>query len=193
MSSKNMKAKNLRLVSNGKYLKKYELDYESEDGHKKSYEFVSHKELKSVDDIGKRVSGVSMCVLKDGKMLLLKEFRMAVNRFVYGLCAGMWEENETIEQCMERELYEETGLKLKKIVKILPEAFAAVSMSDIKNRIAIIIAEGDVEDHSTANENIRAGFYTKEEVRELIENEEFSSRAQVLAYFYTEGCLDKFM
>ena len=46
MSSKNMTAKNLRLISIGRYLKSYELDYESEDGHKKSYEFVSHKELR---------------------------------------------------------------------------------------------------------------------------------------------------
>ena len=40
--------------------------------------------------------------------------------------------------------------------------------------------------------DINNSFYDKDEVRHLIDTEDFSSRAQVLAYFYTEGCLDKY-
>ena len=190
--SVNMKVKNLTMTREGKYLKSYVLDYESDDGHKKSYEFVSHRKLNGPEDIGNLVSGVSMCVIKDGRLLLLKEFRMAVNRFIYGMCAGMWDEGEELTECMKRELYEETGLKLKRVLHILPPSFAAVSMSDIKNQIAIVEAEGEIANHATYNENISAAFYDKDEVRHLIDTAEFSSRAQVLAYFYTEGCLDKY-
>ncbi len=190
--SVNMKVKNLTMTREGKYLNSYVLDYESDDGHKKSYEFVSHRKLNGPEDIGNHVSGVSMCVIKDGRLLLLKEFRMAVNRFIYGMCAGMWDEGEELAECMKRELYEETGLKLKRVLHVLPPSFAAVSMSDIKNQIAIVEAEGEIADHATYNENISAAFYDKDEVRHLIDTAEFSSRAQVLAYFYTEGCLDKY-
>ncbi len=188
----NMNPKKLTMTREGKYLKSYVLDYESDDGHKKSYEFVSHRRLNSIEDIGNHVSGVSMCVIKDGKLLLLREFRMAVNRFIYGMCAGMWDEGEDLTDCMRRELYEETGLKLKRVLHVLPPSFAAVSMSDIKNQIAIVEAEGDTSNNATYNENISAAFYDKDEVRHLIDTEDFSSRAQVLAYFYTEGCLDKY-
>ncbi len=188
----NMNPKKLTMTREGKYLKSYVLDYESDDGHKKSYEFVSHRRLNSIEDIGNHVSGVSMCVIKDGKLLLLREFRMAVNRFIYGMCAGMWDEGEDLTDCMRRELYEETGLKLKRVLHVLPPSFAAVSMSDIKNQIAIVEAEGDTSNNATYNENISAAFYDKDEVRYLIDTEDFSSRAQVLAYFYTEGCLDKY-
>lgn len=188
----NMNPKKLTMTREGKYLKSYVLDYESDDGHKKSYEFVSHRRLNSIEDIGNHVSGVSMCVIKDGKLLLLREFRMAVNRFIYGMCAGMWDEGEDLTDCMKRELYEETGLKLKRVLHVLPPSFAAVSMSDIKNQIAIVEAEGDTSNNATYNENISAAFYDKDEVRHLIDTEDFSSRAQVLAYFYTEGCLDKY-
>ncbi|MFG6336449.1 MAG: NUDIX domain-containing protein, partial [Lachnospiraceae bacterium] len=107
-----------------------------------------------------------------------------VNRFVYNLCAGMLNEGESLEECIQRELYEETGLSVKKIHSILPPSFAAVAFSDVKTQIAFVEAEGNFEDHTSENEQITADFYTKEAVRELLETEEFSSRAQLAAYFF---------
>ena len=118
-------------------------------------------------------------------MLLLREFRMGVNRLIYNLCAGMIEEGESIEECIQRELYEETGLNVKGIRSILPPSFAAVAFSDVKTQIAFVDVEGSFEDHTSENEQIDAKFYTKEEVRELLETEEFSSRAQIAAYLFT--------
>ena len=119
-------------------------------------------------------------------MLLLHEFRMGINRTIYNLCAGMIESGETIEQCIKRELYEETGLKVKKIKKILPPSFAAVAISDTTTYIAFVEVEGNLEDHSSDNEQIDAAFYSREEVKYLIETEPFSSRAQMAAYFFAE-------
>ncbi len=117
-------------------------------------------------------------------MLLLREFRMGVNHYVYNLCAGMIEDGESVEECIQRELYEETGLQVKKILQILKPSFAAVAFSDVKTQIAFVEAEGSFEDHTSENEQIEAKFYTKEEVKELLETEEFSSRAQIAAYFF---------
>lgn len=184
-----MKFLNLKKVWNGRYLKHYELTYLNKAGKEKYYEIVSHKELYSFSDIGRKSSGISIVAICDEKLLLLKEFRMAVGRSIYNLCAGMLEEGESIEDCIRRELYEETGLRLKKIHKILPAAFAAVSISDIKNQIAFVEVEGEFSDHSSDNEEIQAALYTKEEVAALLETEELSSRAQIAAYFFSEGKL----
>ena len=35
------------------------------------------------------------------------------------------------------------------------------------------------------NEDIKAAFYTKDEVKKLLQTEKFSSRAQVMAYFFS--------
>ncbi len=153
-------------------------------GREKKYEIVSRKELKEVSDIGKLPSGVSIIATCDGKMLLLHEFRMGVNKTIYNLCAGMIEEGESIEACISRELYEETGLSVKKIKAILPPSYSAVAISDTKTYIAFVEAEGHMEDHTSDNEEISAAFYTKEEVQKLLETEEFSSRAQLAAYFF---------
>ena len=99
----------------------------------------------------------------------------------------MLEAGESLEECIQRELYEETGLSLKKILTILPPSFAAVAFSDVKTQIAFVEAEGNFEDHTSENEQISAKFYTKEEVKELLETEEFSSRAQMAAYFFARN------
>ena len=174
-------------VRDGKYLKNYELTYRNKAGREKKYEMVSRRELAGIEDVGGKPSGVSIVATYGDRMLLLHEFRMGVNRTIYNLCAGMLEPGESIEECVARELYEETGLKVKKITKSLPPSFAAVAISDTTTYIAFVEAEGDFEDHTSENEQIEARFYTKEEIKRLLETESFSSRAQMAAYFFAEG------
>lgn len=174
----------LEKIKDGRYLKNYELTYRNKSGREKKYEIVSRSEIDSPESIGQHVSGISIVAYHEDRILLLREFRMGVNRFVYNLCAGMLEEGESLEECIQRELYEETGLSVHRIRTILPPSFAAVAFSDVKTQIAFVEVEGAFEDHTSENEQITAGFYTKDEVRELLETEEFSSRAQIAAYFF---------
>lgn len=177
----------MKKVKDGKYLKNYELTYRNKAGREKKYEIVSRNDIEGPDKIGQKMSGVSIVAYYEDKMLLLREFRMGVNRFIYNLCAGMIEEGESLEECIQRELYEETGLTVKKIRNILPPSFAAVAFSDVKTQIAFVDVEGSFEDHTSDNEQISADFYTKEQVHDLLETEEFSSRAQIAAYFFMIG------
>ena len=110
-----MKLLKLEKVHHGKYLKSYELTYENKSGREKKYEIVSRRELNDITEIGKYTSGVSIVATMGDKMLLLREFRMGVGRFIYNLCAGMIEQDESLEECISRELYEETGLHVKNI------------------------------------------------------------------------------
>lgn len=172
-------------IKDGKYLKNYEITYLNKAGKEKKYEIVSRRELSSESDLGGKPSGVSIIATKNDKLLLLHEFRMGVNCFVYNLCAGMIEPDEEIQQCIRRELYEETGLTVKEIKKILPPSFSAVAISDTSTYIALVEVDGELEDHSSDNELIIPGFYSKDEVSRLIETQPFSSRAQLAAYYFT--------
>lgn len=185
-----MKLLKMEKVKDGKYLKNYELIYLNKAGREKKYEIVSRRELTSPEELGGKPSGVSIVAICKDRMLLLHEFRMGINRSIYNLCAGMIEEGETIENCIQRELYEETGLSVKRIREILPPSYAAVAISDTTTYIAIVDAEGQMEDHTSENEEIEAHFYTREEVKALLQTEQFSSRAQLAAYFFTQGYLE---
>ena len=177
----------LEKVHNGKYLKNYELTYLNKAGNEKKYEMVSRKEIITKEDLGRKPSGVSIVAYQEDKMLLLKEFRMSINKSIFNLCAGMLENDETIEQCVERELYEETGLKVKRIISILPPSFAAVGFSDTTTYFAFVETEGQISDHTSENEKILPQFFTKEELSILLKTEEFSSRSQIAAYFFAQG------
>lgn len=176
-------------VKDGKYLKNYEITYLNKIGKEKKYEIVSRRELKGIEDVGGAPSGVSIVATCNDKLLLLHEFRMGVNRYIYNLCAGMIEDGESIEQCIERELYEETGLQVKEIKKILPPSFAAVAISDTTTYIAFVEVTGEFSDHTSDNEQIHAKLYTREEIQKLLDTEPFSSRAQMAAYFFANNSM----
>lgn len=174
-------------VRDGKYLKNYELSYKNKAGKLKKFEIVSRKDLKDASELGQKPSGVSIVAFKDDKMMLLREFRLSINREIFNLCAGMLEEGESICDCISRELYEETGLKVKKIIDILPPSYSAVGFSDTTTYIAFVEAEGEFEDHTSDNEQIQAQFYSREEMLSLLKTEHFSSRSQMAAWFFTCG------
>lgn len=176
-------------VKDGKYLKNYEITYLNKIGKEKKYEIVSRRELKGIEDVGGAPSGVSIVATCNDRLLLLHEFRMGVNRYIYNLCAGMIEDGESIEQCIERELYEETGLQVKEIKKILPPSFAAVAISDTTTYIAFVEVMGEFSDHTSDNEQIHAKLYTREEIQKLLDTEPFSSRAQMAAYFFANNSM----
>ena len=98
-----MKLIKFEKVKDGKYLKNYEITYLNKNGKEKKYEIVSRKELNDIEELGIRTCGVSIVVTKDDKLLLLREFRMGVNKYIFNLVAGMLEENESIEECIARE------------------------------------------------------------------------------------------
>lgn len=180
-----MKFCKLEKIKDGKYLKNYELTYLNKVGKEKKYEIVSRKELRNLEDLGAKSSGVSIVVRREDELLLLREFRMGINRTVYNLVAGMIEDDETVEECVRRELFEETGLSLVRITSVLPASYAALAITDVKTQIVFAQVEGTLENqHTSVNEEIEAKFYTREEVKILIETEDFSSRAQVIAHFF---------
>lgn len=178
-----MKLVQMNKLDSGRFLHRYELIYKNRLGKEKHYEMVSRRDISVPSELGTKSSGISMVVTMDHKLLLLKEFRMAINRSVYNLCAGMLLPGESIEACARRELYEETGLHIKQIYKILPASYSAVAISDIMTNIVYVEAEGTISDaHFSANEEIQAAFYSAKDLEHMLETESFSSRSQMAAY-----------
>ncbi len=84
-----MQLQKMSKVRDGKYLKTYELTYLNKAGKEKVYEIVSHTNMEDPAQLGKRVSAMSIAAHRGDKLLLLREYRMGVGRYVYNLCAGM--------------------------------------------------------------------------------------------------------
>lgn len=177
-----MKLLGIRKIKDGRFIKNYELTYLNKAGKEKVYELVSRNELKSPEDLGNKIAGVAIIATHktEDKILLLKEFRMAINKEIINVVSGMIDKDESIEDCIRRELYEETGLTDITIKNILNPAYSAVGMSDEKVIVAFVEVDGEFEDNSSMNESIKPKFYSREEVKHLLETEEFASRTQII-------------
>ena len=56
--------------------------------------------------------------IDDQHIILLREYRHAIRKWVYGFPSGMMEEEESPRQTAERELLEETGYEIEEVIDL---------------------------------------------------------------------------
>ena len=66
-----------------------------------------------------RGSAVMMAVDEKNRVMLVRQYRLPANQFLWELPAGKTDEGETVLQAARRELIEETGLRAKKWKKLV--------------------------------------------------------------------------
>ncbi len=84
------------------------------------------------------------------KLVIIKEFRVALGGFQYGFPAGLVDQGETIVQAGERELLEETGLAITRVLKQSPPIYSSSGMTD--ETISLLFVECDGNPSNEFNE-----------------------------------------
>jgi len=186
-----MKFIGIKKVNEGRFITSYNAEYETNLGNRKIYEMVSRdKNITSLEDLTREKCDAVVLIITsaDGdKLLLSKEFRMAVGGFVYNFPAGLIDAGETPDVAAARELWEETGLKLVSIDEILPMSFSGVGITNEKSCCVLGKAEGEFAPSTSDEEEIEARWYTKEEVRELLKQTNFAARTQAFCYWWAKS------
>ncbi|MBQ2116658.1 MAG: NUDIX hydrolase, partial [Lachnospiraceae bacterium] len=96
------------LQCEGHITKYYKDTIELPDGNTAIYDFVGHNG-----------AAAAIGVLNDGKLLMVRQYRNALDRFTLEIPAGGLEPNEPTINAAARELEEETGYKCGKIEKLI--------------------------------------------------------------------------
>lgn len=155
----------ITMLSDG-WIKKYLLTYKMPDGSTYEYESVSRKGLEEYtaalrsDEQGITPIPDAICIvpiLPDDSLLLIREFRYSVNAWCISFPAGLVDEGETLEECIDRELKEETGFRVRtdlegRAITPLPQnGYSSVGMGEENVRVVIAYVEqdGDAEPHPT--------------------------------------------
>ena len=116
-----------KLAYQGKVITVYD-DYVDVGGHKTHWDFIHHKGAAAV-----------LPVLPDGRILMVRQFRHALDRYTLEIPAGKRDrEDEPFEECAMRELEEETGYKTDHLDFLL---YVNTTIAFLDEKIGIYVAD----------------------------------------------------
>lgn len=181
----------------GKYLSFYNLHYKNRLGHEKIYELVSHNHsIENGEDLYNQSAEAVVMIVLDRlheHILLNKEFRMGVNSYVLNTPCGLIEKGETYLEAVSRELKEETGLNLIKVLNVMGPSYSSVGISNEKTICVICEADGEIGGNPEPDEEIECRWYSKGEIRRLLDECRQGSgllmgaRSQMFSYMWVTG------
>jgi ADP-ribose pyrophosphatase len=139
-------------LTNLKWLNMFDVSYVDPDGRSRSWQTVSRAgEPKCIT--GKYNAPDAVVIVPfhtaAAKLVVTREFRVPLADFEYGFPAGLMDRGETIEQTARRELMEETGLNLTRIIRISPPLYSSAGMTD--ESVAMVYAECDGQPSTAGN------------------------------------------
>lgn len=182
--------KGIQKKEEGKFITRYDITYETVDKQEKVYEIISRKKnLENLETLHSEKPDAVVIIVTDEtgeKILINKEFRLAVGDWVYNFPAGLIDPGEEPEESAVRELWEETGLELYEIDDFIGMSYSAVGFSNETNVCVVGKARGEFHESTSTVEEIEAGWYTKAEIRELLRTERFAARTQAYCYVWSK-------
>ena len=185
-----MEFKGIEKLLEGKFITRYNLKYETVDHKEKIYEIISrNKNLQDFSELHDKETDAVVLIIHDEsgeKILVNKEYRMAVGEWVYNFPAGLIDPGETPKEAAARELWEETGLHLDSIDDMIGESYSAVGFSNEKNVCVVGTASGEFRESNSTVEEIEPGWYTKEQIRQLLKTSRFAARTQAYCYLWSK-------
>lgn len=187
-----MEFKDMTNLGGGKFITRYDLNYVTSEGNIKKYEMIGRNpDIKSFDELRNAPAEAVVIIAHDPtgeKILINKEYRMAVGDYAYNFPAGLIDPGEIPEVAAARELREETGLTLTAINDIWPISYSAVGVMNERAIVIVGTAEGEFAPSTSAEEEIEAKWYTKDEMYDLVTTStNFAARTQAYCLMWSRS------
>ena len=163
-----------KLEHHGAIVDFYTLDVKAPNGNVVHWDHIEHKGAAAVVPVD-----------KDGKILMVRQYRGAIDDIMLELPAGGRDSvNEDFKICAARELEEETGYRSDDIHHLVDINTAAAYTSE---KIVVYYAENLIptKQHLDENEFVNLEWHTMEEIEKMIYSGEITDAktiAGVLAY-----------
>jgi ADP-ribose pyrophosphatase len=191
---KNNQVKKLTPLAETKFLSLYDAQYNNKAGKEKHWIIASRKNIAKLrgqffEGLKETIDAVIIAALhKDSKKLvLIRQFRVPLNDYVYELPAGLIDGNEEVESAVGRELKEETGLILVDInhEKTKGKVYASAGMTDESVAMVYCTCEGTASsEYLEEDEDIETILVSQEEAKELVKRD---IKIDIRAYLMLQG------
>ncbi|MFR2837484.1 MAG: NUDIX hydrolase [Zhenhengia sp.] len=170
----------LKPLAQTRFLNLYDAEYENKKGMTKHWMIASRKDYDTLSTQyfhkgEEKTDAVVIAALhkESNKLVLIKQFRLPLNDYIYELPAGLIDPNETPETTLGRELKEETGLELVSLVKAQDKLYLSAGMTDESVCLMYCICTGEVSiDYLEADEDIEPFLVSREDAEKLLQSGE---------------------
>ena len=116
--------------------------------------------------------------------VMISEYRIPIRNYEIGFPAGLMDNpNESVEDVVRRELKEETGLNLLRIIKTSPFTYTSSGMTDESILIAYVLVSGEVsKDYVQPSEDITPMFVTRTDIKNMLKHDyiKWGSKAWII-------------
>lgn len=161
-----MKIRTVHKLTGYPYLNLFETRYEDASGRERVWRFASRKDSPRCVSGHGAVDAVVMAAFHVSKrrLVVIREFRVPLGGYQYGLPAGLVDPGETVECAAARELKEETGLVVTRWIKSSPPLYSSSGLTDEAIVMAYVECEGEPSRRgNTASEDIETLLLSPEE------------------------------
>jgi ADP-ribose pyrophosphatase len=162
-------------VAGSKWLSLKRATYQWPDESSKSWEYVTRPTRKGEID-----AVVVVPFLKDpNRIVIIREFRVPINDYEIAFVAGLVDEGETPVQAAKRELREETGLTMGKVLTVSPPLFSTAGMTDENVVMVFCEVTGEIEGVQSEEEKIEVVAIDLKGVNSILQNPPCSMSAKL--------------
>jgi ADP-ribose pyrophosphatase len=165
----------IKKITNEKWVNLYNVTYSRKSKPTHNWQMCSRKERPVKDaSIADAVVVVPIIDTPDGKRLVVtREFRVPIWDYEYGFPAGLIDDGEDIEKTVRRELKEETGLDVKKIIHVSMPVYSSAGLSDESCYMVLVEAAGQVSNiHLDHMEDIEVCLMDVQQIKDLLASKE---------------------
>lgn len=111
--------------------------------------------------------------VESGKLVITREYRVPLSDYEFGFPAGLVEAGESVTDTAVRELQEETGLRVSRVLRTSPALFSSAGMTDESVTMVYVECEGDpLPEAGVGAEQIEVRLLSRKDAGRLCENRE---------------------
>ncbi len=141
-------------VTSNPFVNLFRSEYRNQKGRTSSWFFASRLEAPRVQtNIWDRPDAVVIVPwhVKRRQLVVIREFRVVLGGYQIGFPAGLMDPGETVVETARRELFEETGLTLSRVIRCSPPVYSSSGVTD--ESVSLVYAECDGVPSDAANES----------------------------------------
>ncbi len=170
------KIENIDTLVSTKFVSLYDVRYINKNNKERHWTVASRKSKEELSEIylNNKEDKIDAVVVvayhkEEKKLVLIKQFRVPINKYIYELPAGLVDNGENIINSVKRELKEETGLDLKRINKIQEKLYLSPGMTDESVALVYCTCSGKVsKEYLEEDEDIEVMLVSKDEAINIV-------------------------